>query len=686
MLLAFVLGFLISVNAGDLCPPYEVGVEESGTLQDFEILFAACPDFIMPNGEAVAYRYARLLEDDDRTPDAIQVLDHALAEMDSTDAASADLFALLVYRSEDLDRYDVAAEHYLRVVRRLDDRARVPAEVAQNILDEVVPLLSAEMKTELGIDEEAISAPIGDLPAESGRIIEAFWRQADFLPATSRNERLVEHLSRVAQVRDRLVANDGRIDARGVAYLRYGEPHRRVSITAETGTVFSSARRYRQSQRVGVLPEYDVAKNELWVYSHVHRSAHFLFIYDTRRKAFRHGAASELLPRTWAGSQRRTPDFLHLMEHLYRQLALHHSDYGVLYSDVANYNMSLRSGQPQAVPMPAPAYASTAFSESLTLDYHIQQTQRQVLPDEHSNVREEVELLPVETRIARFLTEDGSTRTELYWGTSVEALFPDRRSRRDLRRYGIEERGGDLRYLLSATALKQDQEYRPVDRRVRRYNLGPYGEDRGLLTPGPMMMLDMDEPYRLSVQWDLLAYEDDGTIGPLVKFNTESIGVVEPLNGASGQFEVSDLKPVVLAVEGIPLEIEESAYAYPFRRVGQDANLALVFEVYNLTEDASGERHYSVEYSVIREREGFLRRLLPGGRESDQTSARAEFIADEQNDNSFILVDLANWNAGGEVEIRLTFTDEVTGASVVRSIGFDVSSRLSSDRTAHQVD
>lgn len=669
------------------CPEAEaLPPGDQASLEQLRMAFDACPWYTSSRDGAIALRFADALDGADRPSEAIEALAHGLASMEAVDAATADRFVHLVYREQDYDRYDAAAEQYLALIGTIDESDTMDDVLRQQLLDEITPILPPDIRQAFGLEEDDRTVNLDRLPDDAGARLVTFWRRADILPATTRNERLVEHLSRTAEVRVNYVAADGRIDDRGRTYLRYGEPLRRAPITAETGTSFSAARMHRQRERVGVLPELEVAENELWVYTNVHRSAHFLFVFDDREKRFRHGSASELLPRTWAGSLRRTDDFLHLMEYLYRQLSLNHADYGLLYTDVANYNQMLRSGQPQAVPVPPRSFAASAFSESQSLDYQIEQYQRDGLPSEHTNVREDVERLPVEARIARFLGQGGGTRAEIYWGTSVEALFPDRRSRRDLRRAGIEESGGDLRFMLTKTAVQQDVAYEPLDRSVRRYNLGPFGDERGLLAPGAMELAEVEQPFRLALQWDLLTYESDGTIGPLVKFQTDTYELIEPLDASGGRFEVSDLKPMVLASDGIPLDIDDEARIYPFRRVGAEAQLALVFEVYNLVPDDNGQSRYSVEYSVAREREGLLRRVLPGGGRADETSARAEFVADGVSDYAFIVVDLTAWDASGPVELRLTFADETTGASVERRIDFDVSSRVSSGRTATAVD
>jgi GWxTD domain-containing protein len=660
------------------CPEYQAPPADARA-EFFEAMFEACPGYVGSHG-GVAYLYGTALARENRGEDALRVLINGMRAMEQVDPHTADLYVELVYRQRDYDRYDDAAERYLDLLGRIES-GDMPADLSRRMLDELAPILSPENRSSLGLPE-------GPIPAEAlapgiGERLVIFWRQADRLPATVRNERLAEHLARIAYVRSNLLVGDGRIDDRAATYIRFGEPRRKDVIRPESGTTFSAERMHRQRERVGYMPEINVPTNEIWVYTNIDASIHFLFILDERSKQYRFGSATELLPRTWAGSLRRTTDFLHVMETLYRQLSLNHADYGLLYSDVANYNMTSRSGVSQAVSMPPRSFASSALSESQTLDYQIEQNQRDILPTDYTNIREDIERLPIEARVARFLAGDGSTRTEVYWGTAVEALYPDRSSRRDLRRYGIEESGGDLRFMLSATALMQGEDFTPIDRRVRRYNLGPFGVESGLLSPGPMILSEAEESYRLSLQWDLLAYDEDGRPGPLVKYQTETVGVIEPLDVSDGRFEVSDLKPMVLTDDGIPVDIDDEARIYPFRRLGADAQLALAFEVYNLTASDNGQYRYAIEYTVSREEGGgLLRRLIPGRQTTgDDATARASFDSYTSSDYSFLLVDLADWNANGPIEITLRFIDEMTGATVERNIDFDVSARLSSNRS-----
>lgn len=567
-----------------------------------------------------------------------------------------------VFGNKEQGRYEEVAQVYLDLLASIDGRS--DDAVLQRYLDELMPVLPADVRAEVGVGAEAESVAVARLAEETGAYLARFWQNADPLPATVLNERLVEHLERSVEARRKYSDENGHIDDRGRIYIRYGEPTRIIEIRGNQYTAFSAARRYASPAGSAALArDAEVAPTQLWVYTHVHRWAHFLFMYDDQLGHFRRGSASELLPRAWAGSSRRAFDFLTEAENIYDQLALHHPDYGLIYSDIANYIADARSGVPASVDQSPRVFALKTFSKGQTLDQHIEQTQLEVLPTAYTNVRESVERITISARTARFLNQDGSTRAEIYWGTSVDALKPDRRSRSELRRYGIDSPPDHLSYMVIATVEVQNAEQMPVERLVRRYRMGPYGSDAGALVPSPVRVPAAGPETSVRVQWDVLALEDDVEAGPLVKYQTLDLPPLTPLRGADGHVEASDLKPLVLMEEGIPTDLADETAAYPFAALSPDVPLALYFEVYHLAQADDGTRSYRVDYSVRR-----------GGKRISRSDgaawSSASFEAAAADVQDFIVVDLDQWDVRGEIEIVLRFTDETSGQSVERSIAF----------------
>ena len=168
-----------------------------------------------------------------------------------------------VYASLDRPAYDQAAEDFLtRLAAGASGRPR--AQLALAVPDSVL--------------------------AESADEVVAWWRRQDPLPATPRNERLVEHLSRVATA-ERLFGDESEVgvDARGETFVRYGRPARRVSVDVEADLFISQAIRAEPSIRRADFPE-----NEVWWYPSLGGGVYFLFV--ERRGTYRRGDVLDLVP------------------------------------------------------------------------------------------------------------------------------------------------------------------------------------------------------------------------------------------------------------------------------------------------------------------------------------------------------------------------------------------------------
>ncbi len=618
------------------------------------------------DADTIAYQRARHFELDGRLDDAIQILKGALDNGSDQDPAVADLFVELVFRLPAYSYFDYGAAVYMRLLEHID-ADHVPLDVRRRILGELLPVLTPPVHVATALTPQHIYAD--SLPRGVGRQLVAFWRESDPLPASIRNERLVEHLTRVAYVRERLVTENGTVDDRAATYIRYGEPLRRTAIKPESGSVFSSQRIYQRQDKTGVVPELRVPENEMWVYSRIDAGMHFLFFRDEDTHEYRLGGASDLLPNSWAMSPRRVSDFLYLAETLYEQLSVNHSDYGMIYTDVANFNMLRRSGQVGILPQSPRSFASSVLSESRSLDYYIEQNLRENAPPIYSNVRENTEQIPIDLRVARFLTQEGATRIEAYWGTDVAALRPDKMTRRGLRDWGLDPADPDLHYLMALTGTAYNENHEPLERNDRHYRLGPFDTSEGLLSPSPVILVEIDEPTRLALQWDLHVHEIGGTVGPLIKYYTDEVYELRPLEAGRNQFEMSDIRPMIWTDPQITDDFNNNTQVYPFRKLGSHARLVLYFEVYNVTTSETGEHWYTVEYLVSR----------GSGSRSRDASVKSSYLSPLSTDKNFIVVEMADWKLRGDVSIILEVTDEVSGRSVSRSIDFEVVGLDSSD-------
>src|SRR5690606_26294536 len=88
------------------------------------------------------------------------------------------------------------------------------------------------------------------------------------------------------------------------------------------------------------------------------------------------------------------------------------------------------------------------------------------VPASYTNQFDDVDTRPVAVRWARFLDENGTTRTELYWSVQAQELYPSRRIRRMLRRQGYEVPDT---YLLAFSVAQQTADYRARRRYLNRH-------------------------------------------------------------------------------------------------------------------------------------------------------------------------------------------------------------------------
>jgi GWxTD domain-containing protein len=665
------IGLIISAAQ---CPEYQRPPADAPSVF-FEPIFAACPGFVAEEG-AIAWQFARALDREGRVEEAIAVLERGLASMDGADPMSTDLLVYLVFRDRYYERYDAAVASYLEILDGLADD-KTPSSLRLRVVDELLPILPADVRVALGVAADDRTLADFRLPPDAGEQLRAFWRGSDRFPATTRNERLAEHLARVAAACGRYVADDGRLDDRGRILIRFGEPPRRRAISEEFGAQLAASRTRSTVGYVLTGPTHEPPESEIWVYPNVHSSLHFLFVYDAKEGRFREGGASELLPQTWVGSRRRSTELLRSMEYLYRQLSLQHPDYGFVYDEVADY---LMSGRTSGGVVPPQVFSHTALSSSRTLDGRIARTREATAPPLYSNLREELETFKVDVRIARFLADDGRTRVEMYWGASTDALLPDRRTQRMMRDWGVDATEPGLEYLLTTSAVQRAEDHAELDRRVQRFRIGPVDGQIGVLSPQSLILPASVEPTRLALQWDLLVIDHGGELGPVIKYATKHYDDVAPLEAGEGRFEVSDIRPVLVRSPiGDPAD-EAPHIVYPYSAIAPDIPVAAELEIYNLSADSEGRYRYTIDYSIERKGGRGLLGLGRGERRDTDGAVSAQFESLTSTDTALLMIDLARFDARGTIEVVILVTDDESGESIERRIEFNTSSP-SSDGT-----
>ncbi len=272
-------------------------------------------------------------------------------------------------------------------------------------------------------------------------------------------------------------------------------------------------------------------------------------------------------------------------------------------------------------------------------------------------------------RAARFLEDDGSTKTELFWSHIPGTLAPTRKQIRDL-----ESLTGSVpdRYLIQMAVVQHKANHERETTNMLRYT----AVDLPKGSPAPVQTFDViagDSTYHLSMQWSQHRYSDTATgeVEPHeeLKLGMQHIQDLGALSSMNDVLEMSDLKPVYLSEDnGVFLaETDEGSSAappaYPFMTITQDTQLGLYFELYHLAFGSDDQTHFTVEYEVERD----ARRTR-----KKQTSASSSYTTETRTAKEYIALDLGEYGDRGTLDIRVTVTDDVTKQSVTREISFNL--------------
>ncbi|NBC18267.1 MAG: GWxTD domain-containing protein [Bacteroidetes bacterium] len=693
--------------------------EADEALRALRDAFTADPGYIAPDRGAVAYWLGRALLQRGAVDEAITVWGEGLQAMTSEgrlDLTLADAFVREVYARERVGEYAPAAETYLWLLRSLD--ANLDAEQEALVADHLEPLawvLPDGFRDRVGLTaldatgkRSVPDAPV--LPRDgAGALLANWWRGQDALPATPENERLHEHLARVAHANEHY-RPDGVYDDRAYVYVRLGSPYQTTEIQF-TSPEFLNKVVFRQL----TLSSFDFPENEFWVYHHVDRSAYYLFVEDLDKYWL--GTTNDLLPSQLRNSLtnsergiRRSEALVRTLEEVYKELSLAHDDFAMRYQDVADYaelldqqemmsqaEMDRRATQSgidledvprdvSGIDINAPVRTdmlpelphSFAMGQMSQADYEeglAAKRREENVPEAYTELFRDVEALPVAVRTARFLEPDGATRTEVFWSVPPDGLTPSNETEKALRREGVRL---PEPYLLLSTAVLQDEQYRDQARHINRHLVGSLASNDGRapLQPQTYSIPDGAGTYHLAVQWDqrvaVMSGDDVVNVGPLVKREVFRVDSLQALDASGRTLELSDPLPLLLPEDGedVVPSLEE-ATPYPYRRITNDLPLALNFEIYHLTFGPDDRTRYTVAYEVRREGGGGALRFLGRG-DDEVTSARTTNTGTSRTSNELMLLDLSDWDGEGDLTVTLRVTDETTGAQVERSIDFEL--------------
>jgi GWxTD domain-containing protein len=495
----------------------------------------------------------------------------------------------------------------------------------------------------------------------------AWWRSQDPLPATRQNERLLEHLRRTAQARTQY-AHEGRLDHRGIVFIRLGEPDRDVSVGME------------DNDRTSSIAE-DIRRNEFWTYHHVDRRARFLFV-EREPNRYTIGSVADLFPPDlktgtvgFSGrAQIQGLQYLYLLEEVLRELGTYHEAYVSFASDVfdraawARDNAQFGIGE-DPVEGSVGGYLQTMEGQLRALAQKSEREREEHVPRSHTNVSRNVPSLPVAARMTRFRTPDGKTKVQIDWSVRTADLTS-----------GNDGRSPE-RFALAATAVRRATDFRRAETKQQDFFITPSRTPGAILTPRQLRFTVPDSVVHTAVQWNLygLSETEAGSprIGSTRSRHTETWTGIRPLAGGPDDLAMSDIRLLVLPDDRSGrTSILERAIPYPFQQARASRPLVLTFEVYNLEQGANERTRYTVSYETRRQVE--KRRFLGlfGGEEEETTAATSTYRGRNTRTQESILLDTEGLGQDPPKPVTITVrvTDEISGEQVERDLTIDLAS------------
>jgi GWxTD domain-containing protein len=592
--------------------------------------------------------------------------------------------------------YDTAALLYLRLIEEAGSNlhAADPAVVQRHVA-QALPVLPGEKHARVTPDSKAFQRGNGRLTDSAGSWLTGWWRRQDPLPATKRNERIIEHLQRV-QVAERRYATErtaAGFDDRGRIYVRLGAPSRVIRLDNEA----------IEEDGLGAFADLTLAiatvpKNSLWAYDELGEYAVFLFVKQGRHFAL--GTVRDLLPIEIRGPGYNDSTIgieraflaLKVLRDYYEQLVRVRPEYLNLLTRIdafllriSDLNGKLKgddSGMidPQIDISPADIrlFAGRSVTEVRRADRHFARRRAEEVPAVHTSTVDTGNQLPVATRTARFLDGDGITRTEVYWAVDPADLAPSPVDRFRLVQQGILD---PERYLLRLTSVRYG-----LDDASRSVSRTDYRVDARRAEPAVYsLMLSGDrDRYHLALQWDQYVISPDSTAA-LVRRGTIRADSLQTLPSDAGRLVLSDVVPLradrLTEVQQVRDEKGFHVAPYPHGHVTPETKLALYVEAYHLAFGADDRTRYTVEYRVERRvKQGGIAGWF-GGEEDKVTTQATTYQGTTRTAQEYIALDLSPYAEASQLRITVRVTDEVTGASGDRTVRFDVA--RDENRSAH---
>jgi len=680
-----------------------------------ERAFAAHPGLILPEHGAVAYwlgeAYARM-GDSTRARSIWHRGYQHLRAPQQFDARLADAYLRGLTRGQLRKNRLEAVDAYFTLLGRVTpDTAAALTSIYRRRVLQIAPLMSDDVFDQVLDGDRSEKPATWSLRPAAGDSLQAWWRGLDPFPDTPENERLEEHLTRLVHAQRAFSCTEraGALDRRGSVYLRFGPPYKRRPLQYKDVDFFQEVYRFGVHISPDAFPE-----SEIWLYPQIDESGFYLFAEESTSDCYELARANDLFPNSLTQNHSKSDRSLNYaysalmaMRAVYRELALYHINFGSRYSKIANYadyqEMSAQqaetdrrfgtnfTGSKRQTTVGAGTTARTVTEDPLLgveapnffVSQIVEQARREDraaarrreenMPQQYTALRGTTPDLPVAVRTARFLTEDGSTRTEIYWGISAaEArLTPD------------DEDETPPPSLIRFAATQHNDDRTEVRRRQSRHQLSARpGEGRNLLVPSSLTFEGTGSQQHLSLQWTQyrLWRDADGSpsgLGPKQRYAAARVDSLAPLRASGPGPEMSDLKVLTLPDTSAATlaNLSDRAVSYPFRHIGPNTPLLLSFEVYHLSYGADDRTRYTLSYEVEGETQRGWTRLFRG-QDTQRTTTEMTRQGTERRTEEQIVLDLSRIEREEPQHVRVTVrvTDEVTGASVTRSADFELRS------------
>lgn len=698
--------------------------DADAALDPLEDIFEVEPAWFSEQHYSLSYWLGQAYFIDGHIEDAREVWTigtNALQEAELFDPRLETALLTVTFDQEWTEDYAINTTRYIRILENLD------ASINLSLFPDLIPYIQAlvfilpdQIKNEIGLLKADDIAEYSWTSFTSNTLT-SWWRSQDSAPATRINEMLNEHLQRIAYAK-KYFYSDGEFDDRGMIYIRLGEPSDKTTVQFD-----KTSFRNKVLDRSLTINESDFPNNEFWYYKHIDQTAHYLF--HDRSGTFRLGGINNLIPvsiRTGLGSSNRGKSkaraMIRTMEEIYRQLSLYHEDFSFRYQDIASFASMLDEAEIAAetagllessddqvdsetdetlrdllANSRGPDFSETGLPGSsfnpnrpdlfvqsaMASDKASEEVQiasrEEYVPLVRSSVFDDLAPLPLLIRSARFLDQDGTTRTEVYWAAPTGSLTLEKDALNALINDGYTSDD----YLLVVSTVQKAPDYteRVVNHNRKLLKDVGNGEDISISNQTTIVRGDSGI-YHIAVQWDQLValLDETGTpreIGPHVKANVYRQDSLQALISDGQTLEMSDLKPMIIPELTPETDITEdiltTAIPYPSTRIKQDTPVILYFELYHLAYNTQDMTRYSIEYTIERKSEGGLRL---GRRQQTNTSFKSTQEGSERTTAEQLVIDLSEWGGRGDIEIKVTVTDEVTQQQVSRSLLYTLTKEL----------